>query len=135
MNNLSGKRVLITNAGVGPGQDIIVELAQRGAYLAGHYAHNDRGANKTAAKIRRLTGGELALVQADLRAISECERAVKDAAEALGGLDVLVNNAGVVHPSDFLDTDEAVYDEIFDLNVRSYLFCAKRAVPFMLEAG
>src|ERR687897_2424103 len=135
MNNLSGKRVLITNAGVGPGQAVIVELAQRGAHLAGHYAHNDRGANKTAAKIRRLTGGELALVQADLRAISECERAVEEAAEALGGLDVLVNNAGVVRPSDFLDTDEAVYDEVFDLNVRSYLFCAKRAVPFMLEAG
>jgi NAD(P)-dependent dehydrogenase (short-subunit alcohol dehydrogenase family) len=135
MNNLSGKRVLITHAGVGPGQDIIVELAQRGAHLAGHFAHNDRGANKTAAELRRLTGGELALVQADLRAISECKRAVEDAAEALGGLDVLVNNAGVVHPSDFLDTDEAVYDEVFDLNVRSYLFCAKRAVPFMLEAG
>ena len=35
----------------------------------------------------------------------------------------------------FLDTDEAVYDDVFDLNVKGYLFCAKRAVPFMLEAG
>ena len=56
MNNLSRKRVLITNAGVGPGQDIIVELARRGARLAGHYAHNDRGANETAAKMRARTG-------------------------------------------------------------------------------
>jgi NAD(P)-dependent dehydrogenase (short-subunit alcohol dehydrogenase family) len=60
---------------------------------------------------------------------------VEEAAEALDGLDVLVNNAGVVRPRGFLDTDEAVYNEVFDLNVKGYLFCAKRAVPFMLEAG
>ena len=127
--------MLITNVGIGPGPAIVAELTQRGARVAVQHAYDDKAANETATKISGLTGREPAIVQADLRAISECERAVEDAAEALGGLDVLVNNAGVVHPSDFLDTDEAVYDEVFDLNVRSYLFCAKRAVPFMLEAG
>lgn len=135
MDNLAGRRVLITNVGIGPGPAIVAELTQRGARVAVQHAYDDKAANETATKISGLTGREPAIVQADLRAISECERAVEDAAEALGGLDVLVNNAGVVHPSDFLDTDEAVYDEVFDLNVRSYLFCAKRAVPFMLEAG
>jgi glucose 1-dehydrogenase len=135
MDNLTGRRVLITNVGIGPGPAIVAELTQRGARVAVQHAYDDKAANETATKISGLTGREPAIVQADLRAISECERAVEDAAEALGGLDVLVNNAGVVHPSDFLDTDEAVYDEVFDLNVRSYLFCAKRAVPFMLEAG
>jgi NAD(P)-dependent dehydrogenase (short-subunit alcohol dehydrogenase family) len=135
MDNLAGRRVLITNVGIGPGPAIVAELTQRGARVAVQHAYDDKAANEIATKISGLTGREPAIVQADLRAISECERAVEDAAEALGGLDVLVNNAGVVHPSDFLDTDEAVYDEVFDLNVRSYLFCAKRAVPFMLEAG
>jgi NAD(P)-dependent dehydrogenase (short-subunit alcohol dehydrogenase family) len=135
MDNLAGRRVLITNVGIGPGPAIVAELTQRGARVAVQYAYDDKAANETATKISGLTEREPAIVQADLRAISECARAVEDAAEALGGLDVLVNNAGVVHPSDFLDTDEAVYDEVFDLNVRSYFFCAKRAVPFMLEAG
>jgi NAD(P)-dependent dehydrogenase (short-subunit alcohol dehydrogenase family) len=49
---------------------------------------------------------------------------VEETAEALDGLDVLVNNAGVVHRRGFLHTNEAVYDEVFDVNVRSYLFCA-----------
>jgi NAD(P)-dependent dehydrogenase (short-subunit alcohol dehydrogenase family) len=47
---------------------------------------------------------------------------VEEAAEAPDGLDVLVNNAGVVHHRGFLDTDEDVHDEVFELNVKSYLF-------------
>lgn len=135
MDNLAGRRVLITNVVVGPGPAIVTELVRRGARVAIQHAYNDRGANETAAKISVLTGSRPALVQADLLHVSECERAVEEAAEVLGGLDVLVNNAGAVHPRDFLDTDETVYDEVFALNVKCYLFCAKRAMPFMLEAG
>jgi glucose 1-dehydrogenase len=134
LNNLSGKKVLVTNAGVGFGQDIVVELARLGARVAVHYAHSERDAAETSAKLRRLPGGELAVVQADLRTRSECNRAVDDAAEALGGLDVLVNNPGATRALAFLDTNEAVYDELFDLNVKCYLLCTKRAVSFMLEA-
>jgi NAD(P)-dependent dehydrogenase (short-subunit alcohol dehydrogenase family) len=52
-----------------------------------------------------------------------------------GGLDVLVNNAGVTRALDFLDTDEAVCDEVFDLNMKGYFFCARPAVPYMQDAG
>lgn len=135
MDNLTGRRVLITNVGIGPGPAIVAELTRRGARVAIQHAYDDKVANETATKISGLSGSEPANVQADLRHVSECDRAVEEAAEALDGLDVLVNNAGVVRPRDFFDTDEDVYDEVFDLNVRSYLFCAKRAVPFMLEAG
>jgi NAD(P)-dependent dehydrogenase (short-subunit alcohol dehydrogenase family) len=134
LNNLSGKKVLVTNAGAGFGQDIVVELARLGARVAVHYAHSERDGAETSAKLRRLTGDEPAVVQADLRASSECDRTVEEAAEALGGLDVLVNNPGVSRVLAFLDTNEAVYDELFDLNVKCYLFCTKTAVPFMLEA-
>jgi NAD(P)-dependent dehydrogenase (short-subunit alcohol dehydrogenase family) len=134
LNNLSGKKMLVTNAGVGFGQDIVVELARQGARIAVHYAHSERDAAETSAKLRRLTGGEPAVVQADLRTRSECNRAVEEAAEALGGLDVLVNNPGASRALAFLDTNEAVYDELFDLNVKCYLLCTKRAVSFMLEA-
>jgi glucose 1-dehydrogenase len=121
--------VLITNVGIGPGPAIVAELIRRGARVAIQHAYDDEVANETAMKISGLTGSEPAIVQADLRHVSECDRTVEEAAKALGGLDVLVNNAGVVHPRDFLDTDEAIYDEVFDLNVKGYLFCAKRAAP------
>ena len=57
------------------------------------------------------------------------------AAEALGGLDTLVNNAGVTRTLDFLDTDEETYDSVFDLNMKGYFFLARRAVPLMMERG
>jgi glucose 1-dehydrogenase len=134
MRDLSGKRALVTGAGMGIGQGIAIELARQGADVAIHYAHSEKDANETASEIERLGVGH-ALVQGDLSKASECERVVDEAANSLGGLDVLVNNAGVTRARDFLDTDEATYDEMFDLNMKGYFFCARRAVPLMLEAG
>jgi glucose 1-dehydrogenase len=134
MIDLSGKRALVTGAGMGIGQGIAIELARQGADVAIHYAHSEKDANETASEIERLGVGH-ALVQGDLSKASECERVVDEAANSLGGLDVLVNNAGVTRALDFLDTDEATYDEMFDLNMKGYFFCARRAVPLMLEAG
>jgi glucose 1-dehydrogenase len=134
MIDLSGKRALVTGAGMGIGQGIAIELARQGADVAVHYAHSEKDANETASEIERLGVGH-ALVQGDLSRVVECERVVDEAANSLGGLDVLVNNAGVTRALDFLDTDEITYDEMFDLNMKGYFFCARRAVPLMLEAG
>jgi glucose 1-dehydrogenase len=134
MIDLSGKRALVTGAGMGIGQGIAIELARQGADVAIHYAHSEKDANETASEIERLGVGH-ALVQGDLSRVVECERVVDEAANSLGGLDVLVNNAGVTRALDFLDTDETTYDEMFDLNMKGYFFCARRAVPLMLEAG
>ena len=132
MSYLSGKKALITGAGMGIGQGIAVELARSGAEIAVHYAHTEP--EETVAQIERL-GGKAATVQGDLSNIGECERTVDAAAEALGGLDTLVNNAGVTKTLDFLDTDEGTYDSVFDLNMKGYFFLAKRAVPLMMERG
>ena len=134
MPDLSGKRALVTGAGMGIGQGIAVELARQGADVAVHFAHNEEDADETAAEMERL-GARYALVQGDLTRVPECERVVGEAAVALGGLDVLVNNAGVTRAQGFLDTEEPVYDEMFDLNIKGYFFCARRAVESMLEAG
>lgn len=130
--DLSGKKALVTGAGMGIGQGIAIELARNGAAVAVHYAHTPP--EETVAEIEKL-GGTAIAVQGDLSVAGECERVVDEAAEALGGLDTLVNNAGVTKELDFLDTDEATYDTVFDLNIKGYFFCAKRAVPIMLESG
>ncbi|CAN5622918.1 3-oxoacyl-[acyl-carrier-protein] reductase [soil metagenome] len=132
MSNLSGKKALVTGAGMGIGQGIAVEMARQGTEVAVHYAHTEP--DETLAKIEDL-GGKLVAIQGDLSTPDECRKVVDESAEALGGLDVLANNAGVTRALDFLDTDEATYDEVFDLNIKGYFFCAQQAVPFMLERG
>jgi NAD(P)-dependent dehydrogenase (short-subunit alcohol dehydrogenase family) len=130
--DLSGKRALVTGAGMGIGQGIAIELARQGADVAVHYAHSEP--EETVKEIEA-SGRRSATVQADLSKAAECERIVEEAADSLGGLDVLVNNAGVTRALGFLETDEATYDEMLDLNMKGYFFCAKRAVPYMLDAG
>jgi len=132
VSDLSGKKALVTGAGMGIGQGIAVELARCGAEVAVHYAHTEP--EETVSLIEDL-GGKAATVQGDLSEVGECERTVDAAAEALGGLDTLVNNAGVTETLDFLHTDEETYDSVFDLNMKGYFFLAKRAVPFMMERG
>jgi glucose 1-dehydrogenase len=130
--DLSGKMALVTGAGMGIGQGIAIELARGGADVAVHYAHTEP--EETVREIQA-SGRRSAAVQGDLSKAGECERVVEEAASSLGGLDILINNAGVTRALDFLETDEATYDEMFDLNMKGYFFCARRAVPFMLEAG
>lgn len=60
---------------------------------------------------------------------------VDEAARSLGGIDVLVSNAGITRNLDFLDTDQKIYDQLFDLNARGCFFCAQRAVVHMLRRG
>jgi glucose 1-dehydrogenase len=132
MSDLSGKRALVTGAGMGIGQGIAVELARQGADIAVHYAHTEP--NETVEEIEH-SGKRAATVQGDLSKTAECERVVDEAASYLGGLDILVNNAGITRALGFLDTDEATYEALFDLNMKGYFFCARRAVPLMLEAG
>ena len=60
---------------------------------------------------------------------------VDEAASALGGLDLLVNNGGVTRAVPFLETTQEIYDEVFAINMRGYFFCAQRAVETMGEAG
>lgn len=134
MGRLSGKLVLVTGAGVGIGQGIAREAAREGADVVLHYAHSRHGAVEIAREIVE-AGGRAHAVGGDLIRVSECRRVVDAAAAFLGGLDALVNNAGVTRTVDFLDTTEEVYDEVFSLNMRGYFFCAQQALPYFLKRG
>jgi NAD(P)-dependent dehydrogenase (short-subunit alcohol dehydrogenase family) len=134
MSALDGRVALVTGAGMGIGQGIAIELARQGAHVAVHYAHSKQGASETLQAITQL-GRRAVTVHGDLGRVRECVQAVDDAVHALGGLDILVNNGGVTRTDDFLRTTETLYNEVFDINMRGYFFCAQRAVHHMPARG
>lgn len=133
-DSLAGRSALVTGAGVGIGEGIARELARQGASVALHYSHSSAGALAAKAEITA-AGGDAIAVQGDLRLVGDCERVVAEATAAFGGLDILVNNAGVTRANTIDETSEALFDEMFDLNVKGYFFCAKAALPDLERSG
>lgn len=132
MSSLSGKKALVTGAGVGIGQGIAQALARQGAAVALHYSASRSGAEEAASAINA-AGGRATTIAGDLRLTDDCARVVDEAAAFLGGLDILVNNAGVTRSQSIEETTEALFDEMFDLNIKGYFFCAQRALRYLPE--
>ena len=102
--------------------------------VAVHYHGAAQGADETARQIQQ-AGGDAFTVRADLREPGAPERLVADAATQLGSLDVLVNSAAVMIRTPLEDVTEAVWDEIFALNLRAPFFCARAAATRMPDGG
>lgn len=122
---LAGRRALVTGAGQGIGQAIAIELGRQGASVAVHFATSSP--SETMAKLDAL-GARAAMIQGDLTELGDCSRVVDEAADALGGLDLLVNNAGLTKELAFAETTPETFRELFDLNIRAYYFCAQRVL-------
>ena len=132
--NLGGKLVLVTGAGTGIGLGIAMALAEMGADVALHYSRSAEGAREAVAHIEALGRRAIAL-QGDLGVVADCRRVVDEAAAFLGGLDGLVNNAGITTTINFLDVTEEQFDRSYDLNIRGQFFCSQQAVRHMIERG
>ncbi|MBI1967859.1 MAG: SDR family NAD(P)-dependent oxidoreductase, partial [Gemmatimonadetes bacterium] len=112
---LAGRAALVTGAGRRLGQAIAVGLARAGCAVAVHYHGSRAGAEATAAGIRGL-GGRAALIPADLRDAAAARRLGDAAAQALGGLDILVNSAGILVRQTVETITPEGWDETLDLN-------------------
>jgi glucose 1-dehydrogenase len=125
---LRGGRALVTGAATGIGQAIATELASQGATVAVHFAHTP-----PAETLRAIAGagGNGFAVPGDLSSATECTRVVDLAADGLGGLDLLVNNAGITRESPFSCTPQAEIDELLNVNLRGYLRCAQQALQHL----
>ncbi|HMO84640.1 MAG TPA: glucose 1-dehydrogenase [Lacipirellulaceae bacterium] len=118
---LEGKRILITGAGTGIGQGIAVVCAREGAHVAIHYSHSEQGARETVAAIQEV-GGRSATFRADLAELAQVKGLANWAVEYLGGVDVLVNNAGITFNSLFANVTCEQFDQLFNVNVRGGYF-------------
>lgn len=133
--DLHDKRVLVTGASTGIGAAAAAAFAGAGCRVVVHYNASRDKAEDVAAGIRE-RGGEVHLVQGDVRSSAEVRRIVDESVRALGGLDVLVNNAGgLVKRVPVAEIDDAFFDEIVDLNVRSVVAACSAAVPHMRKGG
>jgi NAD(P)-dependent dehydrogenase (short-subunit alcohol dehydrogenase family) len=120
------KRVLVTGATRGIGH------ATAKAFLAGgaRVAVNGRTEDSVARAVHSLGGGDrLVSAPGDISSAETCDTMVTDAVGELGGLDVLVNNAGVYFSGSMADTGEANWDYVFDANVKGLFFCSRSALP------
>jgi NAD(P)-dependent dehydrogenase (short-subunit alcohol dehydrogenase family) len=131
--DLTGKRALVTGGGRGIGRALAEGLARAGAEVAVSGRHLE-ALGETVAAIDK-AGGRAVAVKMDVAHPSDCEAGVERAVASLGGLDVLVNNAGTEEVRPALDVDEALWDRIVDTNLKGAFFTARAACKAMRQSG
>jgi 3-oxoacyl-[acyl-carrier protein] reductase len=135
IEDLSGKRVLITGASTGIGAAAAVAFAAQGCAVAVHYREHEAKARAVAAQAEA-HGGKVVLLRADLTERGAAQRLVAEAAQSLGGIDILLNNAGsLIARRPFADIDDVLIDSVFDLNVRAVIHAVRAAIPFLEKSA
>lgn len=129
--DFTDKRVLVTGGSRGIGRGTVEAFLEAGARTA----INGRTAASTAVAIAVLRDSErLLAVPGDVATAAGCEAIVGAAIEGLGGLDVLVNSAGVGKVGRVEDIDEAFWDEMLDVNLKGTFFCIRAALAALRDS-
>lgn len=126
---LQDRVTVITGAAQGIGAACARAFAAEGARVVVSDVNEDAGA----ALVRTIAadGGQARFCRADVAAAADAERLVRFAVETFGALDVLVNNAGIVHAADFLDLTEADFDRVLRVNLKGPFLCGQAAARQM----
>jgi NAD(P)-dependent dehydrogenase (short-subunit alcohol dehydrogenase family) len=128
VTDLQGKRALVTGGTSGIGRGIVERLSADGATVV--FTGRDEA---RAAAVATATGARF--VRADASDPSAVEASAAEALSGLGGLDVLVNNAGISHPQPVLETDPALFDKTIAVNLRAPALLASAVGAAMVEQG
>jgi 3-oxoacyl-[acyl-carrier protein] reductase len=134
--SLEGKRAFVTGGGRGIGRATALLLAQAGAGIAVGYRSRRAEAEETLAAVRRWHRPAIG-VAADLADSAAAGRAVDDAVQALGGLDLLIVNHGIWAPEDVpvAAMADAQWEATRRTNLDSVMYVCRAAIPFLPEAG
>jgi len=132
--DLSGQTALVTGAGAGIGSGIARRFAACGAAVAVNYRTSAEGAREVVRDIEA-AGGRAVALQADVSRRDEVEALVSAACEALGGVDVLVNNAGVYPLHPLLEMDDDAWQTVLDSNLKSTFLCTQAVARHMQASG
>jgi glucose 1-dehydrogenase len=139
MPGLKGKNVLVTGGSSGIGQAIAVRFAEHGANVAINYLTTAEEAAGTEAQVHACVnkvqqhGVRDVLVQGDVSDEDDVTRMVADAADRLGGLDIVINNAGIQISRPTEELSSAHFDKVLAVNLRGSFLCAREAIKRFLS--
>jgi len=131
---LDGKVAIVTGASSGIGARAALELGKEGAKVCCTAHHTMAGAEAIANEIKKERGADHAIaVKVDVTKSAEVEAMVSQVHRRWGKIDVLVNNAGILHMKSFLEHSEEIWDETMTVNVKGQFLCAKAVAPYMMK--
>jgi NAD(P)-dependent dehydrogenase (short-subunit alcohol dehydrogenase family) len=130
MGSMDGRRAIVTGGASGIGRATAQLLSAEGARVA--VADLDEAGARAVAEA---CGPDALALGMDVSEAEDCRRAVERVADAYGGLDVLVNNAGIIRRADVVETTEEEWDRVMAVNVRSVYLMSRFAIPVMVAGG
>jgi glucose 1-dehydrogenase len=131
---LKNKVAVVTGGNSGIGKAIVLELAKQGANIAVDYVSHPEAADEVERQVA-LLGDKVIGVDADVSKVADLERLIAATVKAFGRLDIMVNNAGIETRTSVLDTTEAQYEKVLDVNLKSAFFGTQIAAKQMIKQG
>lgn len=130
---LEGKIALITGGASGIGRATALLFAREGAAVA--VADLDEAGAQAIVRAIADAGGRAIALRCDVARAEDCRRAVERTVDAFGGLDILLNVAGIIRRADVLATTEEEWDRVMAVNVKSVFLMSKYALPYLAAQG
>src|SRR5256886_10383893 len=131
---LKGKVAVVTGGNSGIGKAVVLELARQGANIVIDYVVHPEATEEVEKQIAAL-GDRSIGVLADVSKVADLEKLIGAAVKAFGRVDIMVNNAGVETRTSVLDTTEAQYDKVMQINLKSSFFGTQFAARQMIKQG
>lgn len=131
---LNGKKALVTGASEGIGRAVVDLLAEEGCDVA-FCSRRQAALDEIATEVGKRTGRKLVPLAADVSKLEDIERFVADGAEQLGGIDILINNAGASIFGELFDIPDERWLADIELKLMSYVRATRSVVPHMRERG
>ena len=132
--NLKDKVAIVTGGNSGIGMAIVLALAEEGANIVIDYVAHPEATEALEQRVHAL-GDQAIGVQADVSKVADLQMLVDTAVKTFGKVDVMVNNAGVETRTSVLDTTEAQYEKVLDINLKSAFFGTQIAAKQMIAQG
>jgi glucose 1-dehydrogenase len=132
--SLKNKVAIVTGGNSGIGQAIVLELARQDASIVIDYVAHPEATNALEQQVAKL-GGRSIGVEADVSKLADLQKLIDAAVSRFGRVDIMVNNAGVETRTSVLETTEAQYDKVMNVNLKSAFFGTQIAAKQMIKQG